>query len=184
LLGATAADARPVSQTSNFGDRLGFLTHEGRTYEHVVLDRPITMIDALPPTPYPCLLWDTRGDWTETERAVVIKALLDSDCRYVVSGGATCERWHDEVDGAYIARTLDAKTDERFVMTSWHTDESVENVAFFFVWNSNFDEHDFRRFLVLQVGSARSEAENLRDAVTKAVLHPEELVGEDPGAAG
>ena len=158
--------------------------HDDRTYDHIIVDRPITTITPLAPQPYPCLLWDTRGDWSEAERDTVVAALLESDCRYVVSGGATCEQWHDEVDEAYIARTLEPETDERFVMTTWHTDESVEDVAFFFVWNTNFDEHDFRQFVVLQLGSDPAVAERLRRGVTIAVRNPEELISEDPDPAG
>jgi hypothetical protein len=174
----------PLASRQRSEDRLSFLVHDGRTYEHVVLERPLAGTDVVPPAPYPCLLWDTRGDWTRAERDFVVTTLLDSDCRYVVSGGATCEQWHDEVDETYVARTLDAETDERFVMTTWHTDQSVADVAFFFVWNTNFDEHDFRRFLVLQLGDDPARARELREAVMKAVLHPEDLVGEDPEAAG
>ena len=97
---------------------------------------------------------------------------------------STCEQWHDEVDETYVTRTLDGEMDERFVMTTWHTDEPILDVAFFFVWNTNFDDHDFRRFLVLQLGDDAVRAKELRDAVTKAVLHPEEFVEEDPEAAG
>lgn len=38
------------------------------------------------------------------------------------------------------------------MMTSWHSGEVIEDVAFFFVNNTNYDEHDFRDFLVLQIG--------------------------------
>jgi hypothetical protein len=43
---------------------------------------------------------EMRSPTAEKDRHLIVKALLDSDCRYVVSGDATCERWHDEVDSA------------------------------------------------------------------------------------
>jgi hypothetical protein len=38
------------------------------------------------------------------------------------------------------------------VMTTWHTGESVEDVVFFAFNLTNFDEHDFRKYLVLMIG--------------------------------
>ena len=38
-------------------------------------------------------------------------------------------------------------------------DESPDDVAFFFVLNTNFNEHDFKRFLVLHVGDGHAKGE-------------------------
>lgn len=47
-------------------------------------------------------------------------------------------------------------------MTTWHADESPDDVAFFFVLNRNFNEHDFKRFLVLHVGDGHAKAKSMR----------------------
>ena len=39
------------------------------------------------------------------------------------------------------------------LMTTWHNEESVEDVAFFAADCTNFDEHDFRKYLILIVGN-------------------------------
>ena len=49
--------------------------------------------------------------------------------------------------------TVPGRYDEAdHVMTTSHSDESPDDVAFFFVYNTNFDDHDFVRYLVLHIG--------------------------------
>lgn len=43
-----------------------------------------------------------------------------------------------------------------------HADESPDDVAFFFVLNTNFNEHDFKRFLVLHVGDGHAKGKWMR----------------------
>ena len=64
-------------------------------------------------------------------------------------------RRHDAVDIEVAKQHLDdpdVDAQAAHVMTTWHEDESADDVAFFFVFNTNFD-HDFERYLVLHVGS-------------------------------
>jgi len=44
-------------------------------------------------------------------------------------------------------------------MTTWHADESPDDLAFFFVLNTNFNEPDFKRLLVLHVGDGHAKGE-------------------------
>jgi hypothetical protein len=54
--------------------------------------------------------------------------------------------------------------DEPFLMTTWHAGEAVEDVVFFALNCTNFEAHDFKRFLLLVVGEdrgTRSQIERL-----------------------
>ena len=120
---------------------------------------------------YPCLLWDHRGDWPADAQAQLAKSLIESNCRYVVCGGLQSEVWHDQVDEAFVLHYLEASEEDRdshHVMTSLHQTDSVEDVAFFFALNTNFDEHDFAEFLVLHLGGTPAQQllveESVRDA--------------------
>ena len=53
-------------------------------------------------------------------------------------------------------------------MTSWHEGESPEDVAFFFVNTTNFDRHNFKRFVVLQFGEDSMIESQLKQEVRKA----------------
>ena len=107
---------------------------------------------------FPCLLWDHQGGSTPSDPATLAKALLNSGCRYAVCGGTDCEAWHDAIDVEFVAAHLDDSEDAIdavHVMTSWHDRESPDDVAFFFMFNTNFDAHDFDRYLVLHFGTER-----------------------------
>ncbi len=69
------------------------------------------------------------------------------------------------------------------MMTTWHTGESALEVAWFFAWNTNFEQHDFRTFLVLEIG-LNAPSRSLTDAVIRAVNDPEEAINEFSGDAG
>lgn len=105
---------------------------------------------------FACLLWN-HGDARDVDRAsALLESLLDGGCRYLVCGGDDCEWWHDMADELFVAKYLDsseAEREENQVMTTWHADEPPEDVAFFFVFNTSFDDITFSRFLVLNLGS-------------------------------
>jgi hypothetical protein len=50
-------------------------------------------------------------------------------------------------------------------MTTWHDKEIPDDVAFFFVYNTNFDDITFDRYLILHIGTDPS-ARSIDDAVT------------------
>ena len=116
-----------------------------------------------------CLLW-THGVTRGVEQASeLLESLLDAGCRYFVCGGEDCEWWHDMADEHFVAKYLngtDAERDQNHVMTTWHANESPEDVAFFFVFNTSFDDVSFERFLVVHVGD--EGAGDLVDAEVQA----------------
>jgi hypothetical protein len=108
------------------------------------------------------------------------RARIACGIRYAVCGGVECERWHDAIDQAFIELDLEGEAYEtRFVTTSWHTDEPPEEVAFFFIHNTNSDAHDFTRFLVLQLGGDWPREQQLRAAIREHALEPEDDEAEE-----
>ncbi|MFN0138248.1 MAG: hypothetical protein ACKVS9_19260 [Phycisphaerae bacterium] len=129
-----------------------FLIHEQREYYRIGIDRPDEFELPFPAQAYPCLLWDHVGSWRSHDRAALARAILATDCRYAVCGGVTRSQWHDELDLAFVDTVPVDQSDARFMMTSWHTNESPLEVAWFFAMNTNFDDHDFTKFLVIELG--------------------------------
>ena len=122
---------------------------------------------------YPCLLWDHGAEWASEARCDLARALIRSNCRYVVCAGAECEVWHDTVDEVFVSEYLDQPEivqDERHVMTTWHEDEPVDDVAFFFVLNTNFDDHEFADYLVLHIGGEPKAWHLVEDAIRHVEL--------------
>jgi UDP-N-acetylmuramyl pentapeptide synthase len=57
------------------------------------------------------------------------------------------------------------------VMTTWHTDEPEQEVVFFAFNLTNFDEHDFRKYLVLTIGHD-SVVRNRLEKLIRSTLIP------------
>jgi hypothetical protein len=148
---------------------------EAKIYAAIAIDDPGDFVSPFPGTLFPCMIWDHEGCFTEAQRALVAKGLLQAGCRYVVCGGQNCEAWHDAVDIEFVRQHVDDSDEARetvHVMTSWHADEGPDDVAFFFVLNTNFDDHDFMRYLVLHVGRGRAK-EEVDAAVRRYALNTE-----------
>lgn len=162
---------------TNAGARL-LVDAGGRTlFERAIADSA----EHLAPFPggtFPCLIWDHGMGWSHEERVGLASCLLASGCRYAVCAGVDCEAWHDAVDLAFVRATEAgvAAWDGGFVMTSWHEGESLEDVAFFLVLNTCFDDHDFRQFLVLHIGDGP-----LRQPVNAAVMAEAIAAGHNRG---
>ncbi len=117
--------------------------------------------------PYPCLIWaneETSSDF----KVELVSKLIEMDCRYIVAAGKECGQWHDAGDVASLESDESyAPPDERFVMTSWHQDETPDEVAFFFALNTSFNDHYFQDFLIVLVGQNRQVESALLDAMRK-----------------
>jgi hypothetical protein len=136
--------------------------NKGRIYGAIAIDVPGDFENPFPGSLFPCLIWDHEGRLAEDQRAIVAKGLLQAGCRYAVCGGKNCEAWHDAVDLEFVRQHLNDSAEvveAEHVMTTWHANESPDDVAFFFVLNTNFDSHDFVSFLVLHVGDSRAKEE-------------------------
>lgn len=133
---------------------------DGKVYGAITVEVPGDFEAPFVGALFPCLVWDHSGRFSETDRSAVARALLDAGCRYAVCGGQRCEAWEAAVDVEFVTRHADASQealDAAHVMTTSHRGESPDDVAFFFVLNTNFDEHAFERYLVLHIGTGPAE---------------------------
>ena len=85
--------------------------------------------------PFAVLLDAGDDEWVDGERArEVALSLLDAGGRYFVCYGKRSEEVHDLLDDCIVEKTLlGEKADYEGVITTYHTDESVEDVAEFFL---------------------------------------------------
>jgi hypothetical protein len=102
----------------------------------------------------------------------VATALIKSGCRYIVCGGVKCEQWHDEADLAWVMLDLESGPDNGMplVMTTWHPDESEEEVVDFALNSTNFEECEFRCCLVLIAGDDPAVHERICGLVKSALV--------------
>ena len=78
-------------------------------------------------------------------------ALVRAGCRYAVCIGHNCSTWDDSVDYANIEVDPELSK-ERFVMTSWHENDTPDQIARFFLNCTTFGGNVFTNYLVLSVG--------------------------------
>jgi len=81
--------------------------------------------------PFKCVVLiseDVSVGW----RASVSKWLVNSGCLYMMAWGRECSAWDDSVDKANCERfDCGDIPDGQFVMTTWHDDDSLEDVSHF-----------------------------------------------------
>jgi hypothetical protein len=85
--------------------------------------------------PFGVLLDADDAEWAEDEhlRKSAV-ALLEAGCRYFVCFGERSEEVHDRIDDCIVEKTvLGGQADYEGVITTYHTDESVADVAEFFL---------------------------------------------------
>lgn len=90
------------------------------------------------PLPALCTLGPFRAvvvvdaEVTSEWRSLVSDWLVRSGCLYLMAWGNNCSSWDDSVDEANIDQFFPAESpDDRFVMTTWHEGESLEDVFWF-----------------------------------------------------
>ena len=128
------------------------------------LSRPYRFEVPFPDELYVCILFANDETISNEEQAAVSDELVRTGCRYAVCAGYECSSWDTSVDLAYLAMDP-SLTNETFVMTSWHDGDSIEDVISFGLMWTDFDNHEFTRYLILFVGQRAS----LRDEVMKGI---------------
>jgi hypothetical protein len=58
--------------------------------------------------------------------------LVASGCIYAVAWGEECHAWDESIDQASLAQhNYEPTPDDRFVMTTWHEDETIDEAFWF-----------------------------------------------------
>jgi hypothetical protein len=120
-------------------------------------------------TPFVVLVVNTVASLPRAVQNDLADRIVGAGCRWAVCTGHDCSSWDDAIDWACIAVCKEGETtDETFVMTTWHENEAPDDVVFFFLNNTNFDAHDFKRYLLLFVGADSLVEEAVEDSCLRA----------------
>ena len=95
--------------------------------------------------------------------------LYSSGCRYASTWGVDCSIWHDAMDWAEIAVWPNDVPDNKFMMTTWHEDEPLDEM-FWFIGNAarTYDDKALDHILILNIGDTDRDLE-LRTKFAKAL---------------
>ncbi len=127
--------------------RLEFML-QTRKQSTFVLLKPFDTSGLHVDAPYACLVYATEPV-TGEEMAEISEWLISSGCKYAVCGGTDCSQWHDAIDMA------DIEKDPSFahtIMTSWHAEETVEDIVWFWLNLTNYDDFVFENYIALIIG--------------------------------
>jgi hypothetical protein len=83
------------------------------------------------------------------QRDGITSGIVNSRCQYALTFGHDCEIWHDIIDETCVG---DGAGEERFIMTTWHDDEPIEDVIDFLWWNTSYEEFESERLSVVLIG--------------------------------
>jgi hypothetical protein len=120
-----------------------------------VIEKPYNFSSPFNSQEYIVLLVINDSDVSDVEQKDLSEQLVASRIRYAVCTGYECSTWDDSIDYAFIFSDPNLEPPkERFVMTTWHENESIEDVVEYFRWNTVFDDFVPKNFLALFVGES------------------------------
>jgi len=120
--------------------------------QYLQIQRPYSFASPFKEAEFAALIYAAAQNIAREEQEALSDQIVASGCRYAVCAGHNCESWHDSIDLADVKRNGGEVRDNNIVMTTWHDDESLEDIVFFFLNNTSFDYFSAARFVVLIVG--------------------------------
>ena len=125
---------------------------DGRAVFHLCLTRPYSLSTApFAGDDFVALIVNNDAQISPSDQYAVSLALVRFGCRYAVCMGHDCSSWDDSVDYANI-EFEPGLTPDKFVMTTWHDDDTVDEIANFFLNCTAYARKTFNNFLVLSIG--------------------------------
>ncbi len=132
------------------------------------IQRPYVMKSPFDGGDYALLLINNDGSIRPTERVALSEEIVRTSCRYAVCTGFYCSEWDDSIDEAYVGSDPNFDPpDERFVMTTWHENETLNDVVEYFRWNTVFDDFVPDKFLIMVIGPTQALQYELLELVEK-----------------
>jgi len=97
-------------------------------------------------------------------QSLVSDWIIQSGCLYMMAWGINCSSWDDSVDIANIkAFEFGEIPEEKFVMTTWHTDAPLKDVFWFAKNNAFHPTVEIERTILLHISVQDREHELLEE---------------------
>jgi len=91
----------------------------------------------------------------------------------MLAWGINATSWDSSVDIAFINTDPDFNPpDDRHVMTTWHDNETIDEVVWFALMNTNFDFHEFHDYLALMIGDNPKIESEVLAAIRSTIVTP------------
>jgi len=97
-------------------------------YVHLPAGGPLPALENTPRRIVVLIEQDVEADWQNA----VSGWIVNSGCLYMMAWGRECSSWDDTVDVANLEQfDFGDVSDEHLVMTTWHENDTLEDVFFF-----------------------------------------------------
>jgi hypothetical protein len=135
----------------------------------IQLERPFTFESPFHGDDFALLLVIAAPDITFAERKQLSEVLVAQGCRYAVCTGSGAGAWDDAIDFAAVNAELDGqRSSQRLIMTSWHENQPLSEVAEFFFNHTAFDDFVPTRRIALLLGGAPDALAAVRTALVES----------------
>ena len=102
---------------------------------------------------------DVISEW----QAKVSKWIVDSGCLFMMAWGKDCSSWDDSVDHANLEDfDYGEIPGDRFVMTTWHDSEPIEDAFWFCRYTAFHPEIELQGAYIVHISDAPREKELLQ----------------------
>jgi hypothetical protein len=128
------------------------------------IERPLRFVAPFTDGDYALLFVNLCPDVQSEEQNIISDEIIKSRARYVACWGHQCSAWDTSMDISFIGTDPDFNPpDDRFVMTTWHEKEPIED-TFEFLWiNGYIDGHLPSKIGVFILGAMRKLKPNCRN---------------------
>jgi hypothetical protein len=103
------------------------------------------------------------AEYSQEWQTEVSRWLVGSGCRYMMAWGPNCSDWDTSVDWADIEARDFKDDDSKFVLTTWHEDQTLEDTFWQaqFIANLSYDEVELVNAVIFHVSEQDREVEFL-----------------------
>jgi hypothetical protein len=135
--------------------------------QYLQIKRPYSFTSPFKGAEFAALIYIADANISIREQEVLSDQIVISGCRYAVCAGLNCSSWDNSIDMADIKRNGGEVSDENLVMTTWHDNETLEDIAFFFLNNTSFGSFIADRLAVLVIGANESILNDIQNEINK-----------------
>lgn len=135
--------------------------------KYLQIPRPFKFSSPFEGEEFVVLLYVDEKQITPEEQEKLSDEIVAEGCRYAVCAGHLCSSWDDSIDMADLKRNNFEINEKTFVMTSWHEEETIEDIVFHFLNVTWFDDFVPENFLVVVVGDNPQALANIRQEIEK-----------------
>ena len=114
--------------------------------------------------PFVCMVWNKKDNFVSSS---LIEQLIKTKCKYLITGGVNCDKWHDLADKLMLKLIYNNVypnsdvPDHEFVMTT-SCAQSLKQVIFHGLNCTDFGNHKFRDYLIIQIDTKFSKQDILK----------------------